>query len=138
MMAYYKILFNSNNVSQKLCHISTTFIFQKLYFILQMHQHLFFELLLNRYFIISKFLLLQIMLQYGFIKYILGFNMGTFEFPTTEILVPTCILKYKIQYQFALEIGSIYTSINNIQNYLFIHILNSVLLTFFDFCKYDR
>ena len=103
-----------------------------------MHQHLFFELILNRYFIISKFLLLQIMLQYGFIKYILGFNMGTFEFPTIEILVPTCILNYKIYYQFALEIRSIYTSINNIQNYLFIHIVNSVLLTFFDFCKYDR
>ena len=60
------------------------------------------------------------MLQYGFIEYILGYNMGTFEFPTTEILVSTCILNYKTYYQFAFEIGSIYTSINNIQiTYLF-------------------
>ena len=79
-----------------------------------MHRHLFFELLLNKYFIISKFLLLQIMLQYGFIKYILGYNMCTFEFPTTEILVSTCVLNYKTYYQFAFEIGSIYTSNNNI------------------------
>lgn len=43
------------------------------------------------------------MLQYGFIKYILGYNMGTFEFPTTEILVSTCILNYKTYYQFAFE-----------------------------------
>ena len=39
------------------------------------------------------------MLQYGFIKYILGYNMCTFEFPTTEILVSTCVLNYKTYYQ---------------------------------------
>lgn len=83
-----------------------------------MHQRLFFELLLNKYFIISKCLLRQIMLQYGFIKYMLGYNMGTFEFPTTKILVSTCILNYKTYYQFTFE--SIYTSISNIQiAYLF-------------------
>ena len=52
------------------------------------------------------------MLQYRFIKYILGHNMGTFEFPTTEIPASICILNFEIYYQIALQRNWIYLRVH--------------------------
>lgn len=132
MMAHHQMLFKCNNVSQKLnhiiTHISTSSFFQKLYFILQVHQHLFIESSLNRYFVISTFLLLQkcfnidlLNIFWDVIWVHLNFLQVKFLHPHAfKILKYVTILLYK-------EIGSIYASINSIQNYLFVHILTSMV-----------
>lgn len=91
------------------------------YFVLYMHQNLFRELPLTRYFVVLSYFAASNNVSICIYKYIFEHNMGIFEFPVTEILVPKCmcILNYKIycQEQFpsiAFKTTSLFTLTNSV------------------------